>query len=312
MKRLGGGWIARWAGLAALFAAALPDAASAARYTLIVAGLGGEPEYEQRFRDSAGAIAAAAEKVSGSSDQVTLLRGDRAHRDSVRREIKALAGRLQEEDVLTIVLIGHGSYDGEDYRFNLPGPDLTDRELGQLFDLLPARNQLIVNATSASGAVMERWARPNRVVITATKSGGERTATRFPQYWAQAVGSPAADLNKDDIVTAAEAFEYATRQVAAAFKADVALATEHARLEGEDPARFAVARLGEAGVISDDPEVAALLSQRGEIERELDAVKDRKATLPEAEYYDALEGVLVRLAMLQRQIDARQRNQNPT
>ena len=309
MKRHAGGTIIRLASVAALLAAALPQTAAAARYTLIIAGLGGEPEYEQRFRDNATAIAAAAEKVSGSPDRVITLRGERAQRDSVRREIKALAGRLAEDDLLTIVLIGHGSYDGEEYRFNLPGPDLTDRELLQLFDLLPARNQLIVNATSASGAVLERWLRPQRVVITATKSGGERTATRFAQYWAQAVGTDAADSNKDDIVTAAEAYDYANRQVAAAFKSDVSLATEHARLEGEDAAKFAVARLGSGGILSDDPAVAALLTQRGEIERELDAVKERKESLPENEYYDALEGVLVRLAMLQRQIDARQKVQ---
>lgn len=296
----------------ATLAAAASQSALAARYTLIVAGLGGEPEYEQRFRDSAAAIATAAEKVTGSADRVITLRGERAQRDSVRREFKALAERVNEDDLVTIMLIGHGSYDGEEYRFNLPGPDLTDGELLQLFDLLPARNQLIVNATSSSGAVIEKWASPRRVVITATKGGGERTATRFAQYWAQAVGSEAADLNKDDIVTAAEAFDYAERQVAAAFKTDVSLATEHARLEGEEPSRFAVARLGAGGVLSDDPEVTALLSKRGEIERELDEVKERKASLSENEYYDALEGVLVRLATLQRQIDARQQARGPT
>lgn len=305
MKRRPIRLMARWLSVLAL-ASALPQEASAARYTLIVAGLGGEPEYEQRFRESAATIAAAAEKVTGSPDRVVSLRAERAQKDSVRREIKALAGRMTEDDLVTIVLIGHGSYDGEEYRFNLPGPDLTDRELVQLFDLLPARNQLIVNATSASGAVIERWLRPQRVVITATKSGGERTATRFAQYWAQAVGSEAADLNKDDIVTAAEAFDFANRQVAAAFKNDVALATEHARLEGDEPSRFAVARLGSGGVLSDDPEVAALLTKRGEIERELEDVKGRKDSMSENEYYDALEGVLVRLALLQREIDARQ------
>ncbi len=57
-----------------------------------------------------------------------------------------------------VVLIGHGSFDGENYRFNLPGDDLTDTDLARLFDELPAQDQLIINATSASGAVIERWA----------------------------------------------------------------------------------------------------------------------------------------------------------
>ena len=84
------------------------------------------------------------------------------------------------------------------------------------------------------------------------------------------------------------------------------------RASSSRPSRFAVARVGEAGVLSDDPEVTAMLSQRGEIERELDEVKQRKDTLSENEYYDALEGVLVRLALLQRQIDARQQARDQT
>ena len=222
--------------------------ASAATYTLVVAGLGGEPAYEQKFREHAAAVASAAEKAAGSTANVISLTGDAARADAVRREFKTLAERMSADDSAVVVLIGHGSYDGEDYRLNLPGPDLTDTELARLFDELPARDQLIINATSASGAVLERWQKPRRVVITATKNGGERTATRFAQYWAQAVASDAADTNKDQIVTAAEAYAIATREVEAAFKADASMATEHARLEGDDAARFTVARLGRGGV----------------------------------------------------------------
>jgi hypothetical protein len=174
-----------------------------------------------------------------------------------------------------------------------------------LFDELPARDQLIVNATSASGAVLERWQKPRRVVITATKSGGERTATRFAQYWAQAVASDAADTNKDQIVTAAEAYAFANSQVEAAFKAETAMATEHARVAGDNSARFTVARLGTAALMPENPEVAALLSQRGTIEQELNRVKEQKAALAENQYYDSLEEVLVRLALLQREIDTK-------
>jgi hypothetical protein len=292
--------------LCALLCGAAPVVnADAATYAFIVAGLGGEPQYEQRFRQQAASLATAAEIVTGDASHVVTLIGDRARRDSVRREIKALAARMSPADAVTIVLIGHGSFDGEEYRFNVPDVDLTASELGRLFDELPAKDQLVVNATSASGAIVERWQRPRRVVITATKSGGERNATRFAEHWAQAITTGAADVNKDEVVTAAEAFEYATRQVAATFKSDVTLATEHSRLEGDNAGRFIVARLGAAATPSNDPEVSAMLSQREQIERDLDAVKERKATLREDDYYDELEAVLVKLALLQKQIDAR-------
>ncbi len=143
------------------------------------------------------------------------------------------------------------------------------------------------------------------MVITATKNGGERTATRFAQYWAEAVASEAADTNKDQVVTAAEAYAFATNKVEAAFKAETSMATEHARMEGDNAARFTLARLGAAAVVPDNPEVAALLSQRGTIEQDLNRVKEQKASLPDTQYYDQLEEVLVRLALLQREIDAK-------
>ena len=291
--------------ICALLATACALPASAATYTFVVGGLGGEPGYEQKFREHAAAVASAAEKAAGNSANVVSLSGDAARADAVKRDLKKLASRMSASDSAVIVLIGHGSYDGENYRFNLPGPDLTDSELARLFDELPARDQLIINATSASGAVVERWKKPRRVVITATKSGGEKTATRFAQFWAQAVASEAADTNKDQIVTAAEAYAFATNQIAAAFKAETSMATEHARMEGDDAGRFTLARLGAGEVMPDNPEVAALMSQRGAIEQDLSRVKEQKASLPDTQYYDRLEEVLVRLALLQREIDAK-------
>jgi len=283
----------------------LPTLAGAASFTFVVAGLGGEPEYEQRFREQAVAIADAAKKAAGEQGHVVVLTGEQARRDSLKREFQDFAGKVKAADSVTVVLIGHGTYDGEEYRFNVPGADITGAELEQLFDRLPAKKQLIVNATSSSGATIELWQRPERIVITATKSGGERTATRFAQYWLQAVSGDAADLNKDEVVTAAEAFDYANRQVAASYKSDVSLATEHARIAGEESAAFTVARIGSSAGSSADPEVTALLAQRGQIEQDLDGVQGRKASLSEDQYYDELEGVLVRLALLQKQIDSK-------
>jgi hypothetical protein len=280
--------------------------AHADTHVVIVAGLGGEPQYEQRFRNQATALAQAAEKLIGDKSQVSVLSAEKADRESVRKQLGTLVANAKRDDQVIIVLVGHGSYDGEDYRFNLPGPDLTASELGSLFDQIQARDQLIVNSTSASGAVIERWKRDNRIVITSTRSGNEKTATRFAQYWLDAVSSSAADTNRDDVVTAAEAFEFANRKVAESFKADVSLATEHARIEGKGAERFQVARFGNAVLATSDSALSALYTQRVGIERDLAALKERKQALEADAYYDELEGVLVKLATLQRQIDARQ------
>jgi hypothetical protein len=272
---------------------------------LIVAGLGGEAEYETKFQEQAQRIAEATAKAAGGKQRVTVLTGDKARKNALEGELRELAERAKREDQVAIVLIGHGSYDGDVYRFNLPGPDITGGELAKLFDRLPASQQLIVNSTSASGAVIESWQRPNRVVVTATRSGSERNATRFAEFWAQALSSGEADRDKNEIVTANEAFEFASRKVADMFKADTSLATEHARIEGTNAARFLVARLGEAPMLPDDPVLAGLLAQQSDVERRLDELKSRKATLDRELYYRELEKVLVAMATLDRSIDRR-------
>jgi hypothetical protein len=87
--------------------------AGAAQYAVIVAGLGGEADYELRFREQATRIAEAARKTSEDAANVVMLAGDDARRDALRREMLALGKRMSESDAVTIVLIGHGSFDGD-------------------------------------------------------------------------------------------------------------------------------------------------------------------------------------------------------
>ena len=271
----------------------------------VASGLGGEPDYEQRFQHQAEAIAQAAARSGAAPEDVVLLTGERAKRETLRRELTAFVGKAQKDDQVVVVFVGHGSFDGEDYRFNVPGPDVTGREIAAILDKLTAAQQLIVNATSSSGAVVEQWKRPNRIVITATKSGGERNATRFAQFWVEALTSPEADRDKNETVTAEEAYEYAARKVADTFKSDAALATEHSRIEGGAPARFVVARLGANAALPNDAALAAMTKEQTDIEQQIDALKARKPSLPADQYYDELEKVLLTLARLDRRIDER-------
>ena len=271
----------------------------------VASGLGGEPEYEQRFREQAEAIAQAAGRSGAVPDNVVLLTGERTRRETLQRELTAFVGKVQKDDQVVIVFIGHGSFDGADYRFNVPGPDVTGRDIATILDKLTATQQLVVNATSSSGAVADEWKRPNRIVITATKSGGERNATRFAQYWVEALTSPEADRDKNETVTAEEAYEFAARRVADTFKSDAALATEHSRIEGGAPARFIVARLSATAALPNDAALAAMMKEQSGIEAQIDDLKARKSSLPADQYYNELEKVLLTLARLDKRIDER-------
>jgi len=290
---------------ALLFALALP--AQAAVHVLVISGLGGDADYAQRFEALGRDIAQASLSVTGDAAHVQRLSGAQATATGVESALGDLASRVGAGDQALLVLIGHGSYDGADYRLNLPGPDLTATKIGALLDRMPpAVPLLIVNATSASGAVVNRWLKGNRVVITATKNGGERNATRFAGYWAKALATAEADRDKDETVTAAEAFDYASRQVAESFKADAAIATEHPQLAGPDPARFVVARLGKGALYAGDRELQALRGEQTTLDDRLVGLRTRRAVLGDERYYTELEPVLSDIAKLDRRIDARE------
>jgi hypothetical protein len=251
--------------------------------------------------------------VAGEAARVQRLSGSAATAAAVESALGRLATQVVAGDQMIIVLVGHGSYDGVEYRLNLPGPDITGTKLAALFDRIPASvPQLIVNATSASGAVGKAWQRPHRIVITATKSAGERNATRYAGYWAQALVSGEADRDKDEAVTAAEAQDFASRQVADAFKADAAIATEHSQLLGAEPRRFIVARLGRSALTAGDAQLQTLRGQQVKLEEGLAALKARKVALDDERYFTELETTLVEVARLDRRIDAREQQLQPT
>lgn len=298
-----------WKGtFAALLALALLAAAPAraAVHALVVSGLGGDPEYDHRFAEWNATLTGALRKLAGDPARVRSLSGRAATAEALEKTLATMAGEITVDDTAIVVLLGHGSYAGDEYRLNLPGPDPTGAQIAALLNRLPARRQLVVNATSASGAVAEAWKKPGRVVITATRSGGERNATRFASHFIDAISTDRADRDKDQRVTAQEAFAYVTQAVAEAFKADAAIATEHARLEGADAQSIVLARFGAAARFVDDARLEELQRQQSSLEQELAAYRARKPSMTEDDYYAGLEPLLVRIARLGLEQEARE------
>jgi hypothetical protein len=284
-----------------LLALAAAPAAHAELYYLIVGGLGGQTKYDEAFGQHARRLGEAAKRTLGGDSRLDVLTGPDATRDELRAKFASLAEHTTASDRLIVFLIGHGSHDGTQYKFNLPGPDIDGDELAQLLTAVPARTQLVVNTSSASGAVLETWAAEGRTVITATRSGAERNATRFAEYWAAALSADEADINKNGVITAQEAFDYAARGVAESYESEGTLATEHPQLVGDRAAAFDVARL--QARVMDTPVLVALNTERDELEEQIAALRLRREELGE-DYLTQLQALLVQLALVQQRIDA--------
>jgi hypothetical protein len=288
----------------ALLAAA---SAGATTHCITIAGLGGEPDYEQRF----GAWAQELDNtLRGAPDaHVETLFGPKARKEAIKAAFDAVAKQAKPEDSLVVVLLGHGTFDGTQYKINLPGPDMTAEEIANMLDRVKAGRQLIVNATSASGGSVHALLGENRTVITATKAGTEKNATVFARYWIEALRDAAADTDKNEVITALEAFKFAEAKTKQFYETNKRLATEHPMLNGGDasgPAtagRFAVLRIGSIQKAAADPAKQALLAKREQIETSIDRLKFQKAAMPTEEYKRQLQVLLLELARTQAEID---------
>jgi len=222
---------------------------------------------------------------------------------------------------LWLVLIGHGSFDGKEARFNLRGPDISATELAQW--LSPFHRPLaIIAAASSSAPFLNKLSATNRVVITATKSGHEQNYTRFGQYFAELLSDPGGDLDKDGQVSLLEAFLVASRRASEFYKSEGRLVTEHALLDdngdglgtpadwfqgvratkrAKDNAGLDGLLAGQFCLVPSETERSlppSLRAQRDVLERSISQLREKKKGTDEDEYYRELERLLLELARL--------------
>jgi hypothetical protein len=290
------------------------------RALILVVGAPGAPEYAEQFSAWAECWKQAA--ATGGLSTTIIGQSAAAAEDDKTNLLQVLAAESSKPaGELWLVFLGHGTFDGRTAKFNLRGPDISADELASA--LKPCRRPLIViQCASASGPFLPALSAPGRVIITATRSGYEVNATRFGGYLARAIADPAADLDKDGQTSLLEAFLLASRQTADFYKEQGRLMTEHALLDdngdglGTPPDWFRGVRAVKtaAGGKSVDgvrahqvmlvrgdveqklsPELRA---RRDELERQLGALRSRKAGMDDDNYYQQLEAIMVEMARI--------------
>lgn len=283
----------------------LPGLAPAELQVVVLEGLGGEERYTEQFSAQVSAIEIAAAALT-SADRIQVFRNGNYSRDTVIEFFTGLDGRMQSDDRLAVFLIGHGSYDDHEYKFNIGGPDITDSDLKDMLDIGGGGNQLIVNTSSSSGATLALLERDDRTLILATRSGAERHATRFGNYFVAALSSDNADVDKNRIVTAEEAYLFADRQVSDYFERNGQLATEHSKIAGGQAARFGLARLGSQTQNRGDAELRRLIVRRDELNSDIEGLRLRRDSMTADAYQAELLENMLDLAVLEEQIEQRE------
>jgi hypothetical protein len=294
------------------------------KFALIIGGASGEEAYAKQFdvwiSDLNKALTTnlgfPAQQVKILSEKPVDPATARATADEVKLTFAALKSSMQPENVLFIFLIGHGTFDGKEAKFNLVGPDLSAVDYNHLLSSLPTRRIVIFNMASASGEFIKSLSAKGRIVVTATRNGQEQNATRFAGFFIAALKASDADTDQDGHISVLEAFTYANRLTADFYARAGRLATEHALFDdngdgvGREKADGGEGLLARATYLDslDVAEAAAnaatakLLHERTRLEGEIEQLIGRKSAMPESEYQATLERLLIELAKVNRSI----------
>ncbi len=315
------------AGLLVVFLMCAAFATAGERYALIITSANGEPAYGDRYAQWRQSVETAlVEKLAfDRSHVISLFDGADAEHTSngagVRHAMEVLRAKLVPGDLLLMLLIGHGSFDGSEAKFNLVGPDLSAAEWGAL--VKPLKSQVVlVDTTAASFPFLEHLAGPRRIVITATDSVSQKFDTVFPEYFIKALTDPEADLDKNGRISIWEAFLSASTGVRRYFSQRGQLATERALLDdngdgqgreaggdGTDGSAASRQYLDRetAGAPPTDEELLALLQKRAALQIDVDDLKERRQLITPDDYQKEFERLMVELAKVSREIKRRQK-----
>ena len=303
-------------------------------FLLIVVGLAGDPEHGKLFHKWGASLAEASAKVGVTPDRVVYLVDQkdeedklatgRSTREEIQKAIDGFAKAAAAEDVVYVILIGHGSFDGQSARFNLPGPDMNAgglqcaaeaaadpadrvREHGELER--PVRRDAVgAGADDHHGHAQRRGA--VRDAVRRLLRGGVHLRRRGP--------------DKNQRVSMLEAFRFAKAERRPRLRAGGsarhrARDARRQRRPRRQPGPVADRRRRQAGGVdvagiggrrraaAGDPKLRALYLERRDLERRVESLRLLKDSMPPARYTAELEKLVTDLALKTREIRTHRR-----
>ena len=185
--------------------AALAEA-QGARYAMVVQGASGEDQYavqhrrwvdslvkvfRDKFKYDASHLLVLTEKPGAGEERAT-------RRSCARRRSRGSSKSMTASDQLVIILIGHGSGQGNDLKFNLMGPDLSVAEwataltacrAASRWSTRPARAFLsLARSRDLAASSSPRPTRRRSVTTRSSRRVSSRRCRRMPPTWTRTRG----------------------------------------------------------------------------------------------------------------------------
>jgi len=286
---------------------------------LVVVGSAGEANYAEGFESAAKAWRKAAESTNARLNVLGLDESEQSDRERIESWIAELDPKSPVP--AWIVYIGHGTHTQKRTSLNLRGPDLDAATLSTWLEPIE-RTFVFIHGGSASSPFIAKLSKPERILITATRSGDELNYARFGERFAQVIETRTGDSNQDGQVSLLEAFVATSRSVESFYEENKRLASEHALIDDNGDATGTPAewfrgerlvKTPKEGVQADgfrSRQIAFLPSEqerllspeqrqrRNALELDLEELRSRKSALVEDDYYDKLEAILLKLSKI--------------
>jgi hypothetical protein len=295
------------------------------RSAVIVSGATGGQTYAQQYAAWTKTLTATLiERLKFDPDRIVSLSespdpAQAATAANVRRAFTKLRNQAKADDILFVFLLGHGTFDGVDAKFNLVGPDMDLAQWSDLVRAFPGR-AVVVNSAPASSPFIEGLSGPRRIVVCATDSVAQRFDTVFPEYFIASFGEDSSDIDKNGRTSIWEAFAWAAGAVRRHYQQRGQLATERPLLDdnGDGVGREASSQGADgsfasrtyldapaAGAPPTDEVLVELLQRRASLAAEVEELQIKKAFMAPDEYAREFERIMLALARVGRDIRAR-------
>jgi hypothetical protein len=150
--------------------------------------------------------------------------------ENLKEEMNKFATSVNSEDRFIFYYTGQANIVSETLRLNLPGPDITHKQLAEWINAVRASSVLIVLDCPGAGLAVKALTGKGRIIIAAS-TAEQPYSTKFSEYFVPALIDKNSDADGDGRISLLEAFTSASKGIDDFYRQKSLLTTETPVLE---------------------------------------------------------------------------------
>jgi hypothetical protein len=213
---------------------------SGKKYVLIVSGINKDSkdrlvrnkavtDLSRFFLNNAGVIPERLKVLVGSKANALNSSGI-STAENLKEQVYRFAASVNSKDRFIFYYTGQANVVSDSLRLNLPGPDVTHKQLAKWINAIKASSILIVLDCPGAGLAVKALSGQGRIVIGAC-TAEQHYSTQFSEYFVPALLDKGSDADSDGRISLLEAFTSASKGIDDFYRVQSLLTTETPVLE---------------------------------------------------------------------------------